>query len=109
MATVLGSSSAAQVIDSFPASTFRSAKYILQISDATADRYRMIEANVTHTGFTAFVSVFSGVDNGNSDGSSVYDTLDISVDIDSGNVRLLGTVNNTNNQVVKFVRRPLKV
>ena len=108
-ATVSGGSSAAQVIDSFAVSTFRSAKYILQISDATADRYRMIEANVTHNGSQAFISVFSGVDNGASDGSSVYDTLDLSVDTNAGNLRLLGTVNNTNNQVVKFVRRPIKV
>jgi len=108
-ATVSGGSSASQVIDSFSVSTFRSAKYILQISDATADRYRIIEANVTHNGSQAFISVFSGVDNGASDGSSVYDTLDLSVDTNAGNLRLLGTVNNTNNQVVKFIRRPLKV
>ncbi len=108
-ATVSGSSSAAQVIDSFSASTYRSAKYHIQISDATDDRYRLIDANVTHNGSSAFVSVFAGVDNGDGDGSSVYDTLDISADINSGNVRLLGTVNNDNNQVVKFVRRPIKV
>jgi len=108
-ATISGSSSAVQVIDSFTASAYRSAKYHIQISDATDDRYRLIDANVTHNGSSAFVSVFAGVDNGNSDGSSVYDTLDISADIDSGNVRLLGTVNNDNNQVVKFVRRWLKV
>jgi len=108
-ATISGSSSAVQVIDSFTASAYRSAKYHIQISDATDDRYRLIDANVTHNGSSAFVSVFAGVDNGNSDGSSVYDTLDISADINSGNVRLLGTVNNDNNQVVKFVRRWLKV
>jgi len=108
-ATVSGGSSAAQAIDTFPVATYRSAKYTIQISDATADRYALIEANVTHNGSQAFISVFSGVDNGSSDGSSVYDTLDLSADVDSGNVRLLGTVNNTNNQVVKFVRRPIKV
>ena len=108
-ATVLGSSSAAQVIDSFPIATYRSAKYTLQISDATADRYALLEANVTHNGSQAFISVFAGVDNGNSDGSSVYDTLDLSVDTNAGTLRLLGTVNNTNNQVVKFLRRPIKV
>ena len=108
-ATVSGGSSAAQAIDTFPVATYRSAKYTIQISDATADRYALIEANVTHNGSQAFISVFSGVDNGSSDGSSVYDTLDLSADVNSGNVRLLGTVNNTNNQVVKFVRRPIKV
>jgi len=108
-ATVSGGSSAAQAIDTFPVATYRSANYTIQISDATADRYALIEANVTHNGSQAFISVFSGVDNGSSDGSSVYDTLDLSADVNSGNVRLLGTVNNTNNQVVKFIRRPIAV
>ena len=108
-ATVLGNDSAVQVIDSFSIATYRSAKYHIQISDATDDRYRLIDANVTHNGSSAFVSVFAGVDNGNSDGSSVYDTLDLSADINSGNVRLLGQVNNDINQVVKFVRRPIAV
>jgi len=53
--------------------------------------------------------VFGGVDNGDGDGSSIYDTIDLSADINSGNVRLLGQVNNDNNKVVKFVRRPIKV
>jgi len=108
-ATVLGSSSAVQVIDTFAVATFRSAKYLLQVSDTTVNRFSLMEAYVTHNGTNAFVSVTKGADNGNSDGSTVYETLDISADINSGNVRLLGTVNNTNNQVVKFVRRPIKV
>ena len=106
---MLGSSSSVQVIDTFSASTFRSAKYTIQISDSTDDRYRLIEANVTHNGSDAFISVFGGVDNGDGDGSSIYDTIDLSADINSGNVRLLGQVNNDNNQVIKFVRRPIKV
>ena len=108
-ATILGASSAVQAIDSFAKATFRSMKYILQISDSTANRFSIVEANVTHDGTSAFISTFGGADNGNSDGSSVYDTLNISADISGSNVRLLGQVNNTNNQVVKFVRRPINV
>jgi len=108
-ATVLGSNSSAQVVDTWDANTYRSVKYHLQVSDATADRYRLIDANVTHDGVTAYISVFGGVDNGDGDGSSVYDTIEFSADISGGNVRLLGTVNNTNNQVIKLVRRPIKV
>jgi hypothetical protein len=104
-ATVLGSSSSAQVVDTWSAGTYRSVKYHIQISDTTADRYRLIDANVTHDGVTAYISVFGGVDNGSGDGSSVYDTIDFSADISGGNVRLLGTVNNTNDQVIKLVRR----
>ena len=108
-ATVLGNTSSAQVIDTWSLSTHRSVKYHIQISDATANRFSLIEANVTHNGSSAFISVFGGVDNGTGDGSTAYDSLDLSADVSSGNVRLLGTVNNTNNQVIKLVRRTIKV
>ena len=107
-ATITGNSSA-QVIDSFSATTYRSAKYQIQISDATANRYKLVEANVTHNGSTAFISIIGGASNGAGDGSTIYDSLDISADISGGNVRLLGTVNNTNSQVIKFVKRVIKV
>ena len=107
-ATITGNS-ATQTIDSFSASTYRSAKYHIQISDSTADRYTLTEANVSHDGTNAYISTFGAATNGNSDGSTIYDSLDLSADINGGNVRLRGTVNNTNNQVIKFVRRPIKV
>ena len=106
--TITGNSSA-QVINSFALATYRSVKYHIQISDATADRYTLIEANVTHDGTNAYVSTFGAATNGDGDGSTIYDSVDLSADIDSGNVRLLGTVNNTNNQVIKFVKRVIKV
>ena len=107
-ATITGNSST-QVIDSFAAATYRSAKYYIQISDATADRYTLIEANVSHNGTSAFISTFGAATNGDGDGSTIYDSVDLSADINSGNVRLLGTVNNTNNQVIKLVKRVIKV
>ena len=107
-ATITGNSST-QVIDSFAAATYRSAKYYIQISDATADRYTLIEANVSHNGTSAFISTFGAATNGDGDGSTIYDSIDLSADINSGNVRLLGTVNNTNNQVIKLVKRVIKV
>ena len=106
--TITGNSST-QVINSFAAATYRSVKYYIQISDATADRYTLIEANVTHDGTNAFVSSFGAATNGDGDGSTIYDSVDLSADINGGNVRLLGTVNNTNNQVIKLVRRVIKV
>ena len=106
--TITGNSSA-QVINSFALATYRSVKYHIQISDATADRYTLIEANVTHDGTNAYVSSFGAASNGDGDGSTIYDSVDLSADINSGNVRLLGTVNNTNNQVIKLVRRVIKV
>lgn len=107
--TTINGNSTTQAIDSFSASTYRSAKYTLQISDATDNRYTMIEANVTHDGSNAYISLFGSADNGTGDGSSVYDSIDFTADINSGNVRLLGSVNNDNNQVIKFLRRPIKV
>ena len=106
--TITGNSST-QVINSFAAATYRSVKYYIQISDATADRYTLIEANITHDGTNAFVSTFGAATNGDGDGSTIYDSIDLSADINGGNVRLLGTVNNTNNQVIKLVRRVIKV
>jgi hypothetical protein len=37
----------------------------------------------------------------------VYDTIEFTADISGGNVRLLGTVNNTNDQSIKLIRRVL--
>jgi hypothetical protein len=107
-ATINGDSST-QNIDTFDASTFRSAKYQIQISDTTADRYKLVDAYVTHDGSAAYISTTEGASNGSGDGSSIYDSLDISADVSGGNVRLRGTVNNTNTQVVKFVRRIIEV
>jgi len=107
-ATISGDSST-QTIDSFNASIYRSAKYHIQISDTTADRYKLVEANVTHDGSNAYINLNGGASNGAGDGSSIYESLDISADVSGGNVRLRGVVNNTNTQVIKFVRRAIKV
>ena len=107
-ATLTGNSTT-QTIDSFGTSTYRSAKYHLQITDATDNRFTLIEVNVTHNGSTAYVSSFGAATNGDGDGSTIYDSLDISADVSGGNVRLRGTVNNDNSQVIKFVRRLIKV
>ena len=107
-ATLTGNSTT-QNIDSFSSSTYRSAKYNLQITDATENRYTLIDVNVTHDGSSAYISSFGAASNGTGDGSTIYDSLDLSADVSGGNVRLRGTVNNTNTQVVKFVRRIVKV
>ena len=105
----LTASSAFQTIDSWDLSTYRSAKYHIQISDATADRYRLIDVTVTHDGIQAYASVFGGVDNGDADGSTVYDTMDFNAIVAGGDIALQGRLNNTNNHVIKFVRRLIKV
>lgn len=106
--TITGNSTA-QTFDTFSTSTYRGAKYLIQISDGTNDRYSLIEANVTHDGSNAYISTFGGVDNGTGDGSSVYDSLEFTAVINSGDVRVRAKVNNTTTQTLKFVRRILKV
>jgi len=93
-----GTSTATTTIDSVSASTFRSAKYNVQVVDEAGGNYELFEANVTHDGSTAYISTFGAV------GSSTG-LITITADVDSGNLRLRGTINNTNDHVVKVVRR----
>lgn len=106
--TLSGGTSAVQEIDSFNEGQFRAVKYHLQISDATATRFTLQDLNVINddpgdsSGGQAFISNFAGVSN-----VAGYFPVDFTVDTASGRIRLLGTVNNTNNQVIKFVRREI--
>lgn len=105
LARAAGSSTAQQTLDSFTATDFRSAKYNVQIADDTAGNYEFFELNLTHNGTTPFISTFARI--GDSDPS---DLVTISADIDSGSVRLLGTLTGTtNDHVVTVVRRILNV
>ena len=74
----------------------------MQVADVTGGNFELFEANVTHDGSTAYISIFGNV------GTST-DLITMSADIDSGNLRLLGTINNTNDHVVKVVRRVIEV
>ena len=97
-----GTSSAVATLDSVSASTFRSAKYNVQVVDATGSKFELFEANVVHDGSTAYISTFAHA-------GSHTDLITVSADIDSGNLRLRGTINNTNDHVVKVVRRVIEV
>ena len=90
-------------IDSFTAATYRSAKYNIQVVDATNSRYEIIEANITHDGSNAYVSTFGRTTNYSED------LINLSADINSGSVRLLGTINNSSSHVIKFVRRIINI
>ena len=97
-----GASTATAVLDSVSASTFRSAKYNVQVVNAASGSYELFEANITHDGSSAYVSTFGNV--GTSTG-----LITVAADINSGNLRLTGTINNTNDHVVKVVRRVVNV
>ena len=106
--TITGNS-VAQTFDTFAHATYRSAKYTIQISDATANRFAVVDASVTHDGTNAYISTIGGADNGTGDGSTVYDPLEFTAIISGSDVRVRAKVNNTNSHVLKFVRRIIKV
>lgn len=110
--TITGNS-VAQTFDTFSTLTYRGAKYLVQISDATNNRYSLIELNVTHDASegvgNAYISVFGGVDNGTGDGSTAYDSLEFTAIVNGGDVRVRAKVNNTTTQTLKFVRRIFKL
>ena len=89
-------------LDSVSASTFRSAKYNVQVVDSTGGNYELFEANVTHDGSNAYLSTFGNV------GSSTG-LITVTADIDSGNLRLRGQINNLNEHEVTVVRRVMQV
>lgn len=101
--TVNISSSATSQIDSFSSATYRSAKYYISISDATNDRYEIVEANLIHgpsadSTIEAYLTVF---------GSTTSHTVPLctfTADIDDGNVRLLATNITSDSTVFKFQR-----
>jgi hypothetical protein len=96
-------SSATTEIDSFASATYRSAKYFISISDATNDRYEIVEANLIHgpsadSTTEAYLTVFGST-------TSHTDPLcTFTADIDDGNVRLLATNITSDSTVFKFQR-----
>jgi hypothetical protein len=74
-----------QVIDSFSASTYRTAKYVISITSGTD--YQSIEMLVVHNGTTATQTTYADVVTNAS-------LATFSVDISGGNVRLLTTPQN---------------
>jgi hypothetical protein len=101
--TTTVASSATTEIDSFASATYRSAKYFISISDATNDRYEIVEANLIHgpsadSSIEAYLTVFGST-------TSHTDPLcTFTADIDDGNVRLLATNITSDSTVFKFQR-----
>jgi hypothetical protein len=97
--TFTTSSTSQITVDSFSASTYRSAKYQVQVTSGSA--YHIIELNLVHNGTTVFLAQYGEVLTGSSLG-----TFD--ADISGGNVRLLFTgVNSVS--VVKVIRDAINI
>jgi len=100
--TTVASSTTTQ-IDSFSSATYRSAKYFISISDATNNRFEMVEANVIHgpsadSTIEAYLTVFGSTT------SYSAPLCTFTADIDDGNVRLLATNISSDSCVFKFQR-----
>jgi len=74
--------SAIENVDSWSASTYRSAKYVYQVSNTDKTEYQSGEILVIHDGTTAYLTEYAKMATGNND------LVTFTVDINSGNVRL---------------------
>ena len=100
-----GNPSSIATLDSWSATTYRGAKYTISISDPASGSlglYETCDVTVTHDGTTVYLSVFGRITN------HTGDMVEFSADIDSGNVRLRGTISNTNTHTVTVVRKVVK-
>jgi hypothetical protein len=95
--------SATSLIDSWSTATYRSAKYVISISDSTNSRFEIVEAIVIHgpsadSTTEAYITTFGST-------TSYTDPLcTFSADIDDGNLRLLATNITSDSTVFKFQR-----
>ena len=82
---ITSTTSANQIVDSFSASTYRTVKYLVQVTSSTS--YQSSEIMIIHNGTTAFVSEYGIVMTNTSLAS-------FDADVSGGNVRLLVTPTN---------------
>ena len=97
--TFTTSSTSQVAVDSFSASTYRSAKYQVQVTSGTD--YHVIELRVVHNGTTTYLAQYGEIFTSSSLGT--FDT-----DISGGNVRLLFTGANSVS-VVKVIRDAINI
>ena len=106
LARAAGAPSSVATIDTFDKTEFRSAKYHVSISDpgsGTLGLYETLDVNMMHDGTNVFLSTFGRATNHTSD------LVTFSADISGDNVRLRGTISNTNTHTVTVVKRTMKI
>jgi len=106
LARAAGSPSSIATLDTFDKTLHRSAKYTVSISDPSSGSlglYEMLDVNVTHDGTNVYLSTFGRVTN------HTGDLVTLSADISGDDVRLRGTISNTNTHTVTVVKRVLEV
>ena len=101
-----GAPSSIATLDTFDKTVYRSAKYTVSVSDTETGalgHYETADVNVTHDGTNVYFSEFGRV------GNSTSNLVTFSTDISGNDVRLRGTISNTNTHTVTVVRRVMKV
>ena len=102
VATLSSSSTGQQTVDSFSASQFRTAKYLISITNSTDGDYQALELLLFHDGTTVYLTQYASIfDNG---AQATFDA-----DINSGNVRLRVTPASTDNMTIKVIRQAIEV
>ena len=101
--TTTVATSTTTAIDTFAHATYRSAKYFISISDTANTRYEIVEANVTHDGSNAFVSIFGRTTN------YTGDLATFSAAINGSNVELRVTNTSADSTVFKFQKTTIDV
>jgi len=101
--TTTVSTSTTSNIDTFSASSFRSAKYVISAANSEDSRFEIFEANITHDGTNAYVSTFGST----TSGTEPLGTF--SADVSGGNVRFRVTSITDDDVVYKFQRIALNV
>ncbi len=98
-----GDPSTIKTLDTWDSTAYRSAKYNVSVSDEANSRYEYVDVSVTHDGSTPYVTTFGRVTN------HTADLITFSATLSSNTVSLKGQISNTDDHVVKFVRRVIEV
>lgn len=81
------------IVDSWSSSTYRSAKYYVQITSGSS--YQMIELSLIHNGTTVYLAQYGDVRTGSSLG--IFDA-----EIDSGTLKILFTPDNSTTTIKSY-------
>lgn len=101
--TVTTTSTSVTTVNSFAASTFRSARYTVQITNSTDSTYQITEILLIHNGTTPEITEYGSIHTG----AAVEATFD--ADISSGSVRLRATPASGDTMAFKVVRHSIIV
>ena len=96
-ATVTSLGTSISDMDTFSATSYRSAKYLVSIKDVTNSEYQSSEVLIVHDGSTSYLTEYGQLHTG------VNPLVTFTTDISGGNVRLRGTGISANNNV-KVIR-----